>query len=248
MPFDLATLILAPLIVLLAYVVLAVGGFGSALVSIPLLALLLPVKVVLPVVLIVDFIATFLTGLRLRRDIALDEVKPLIPFTLIGLIAGVTLLVKLPARWVLTALGIFILAYSLYSLIHHDRKHIHSRWWALPTGLSGGLFGGMFGMGGPIYVMHLSGRIPDAARLRATLSTVFTINTAARLALFFASGLLLQHEVWLGALCLLPFMALGLFAGHHVDVKLTRIQVARFISLLLLATGASIVFKAWYVW
>jgi len=43
-------------------------------------------------------------------------------------------------------------------------------------------------------------------------------------------------------------MALGLFAGHHVDVKLTRIQVARFISLLLLATGASIVFKAWYVW
>ena len=88
MPFDLATLILAPLIVLLAYVVLAVGGFGSALVSIPLLALLLPVKVVLPVVLIVDFIATFLTGLRLRRDIALDEVKPLIPFTLIGLILG----------------------------------------------------------------------------------------------------------------------------------------------------------------
>ena len=173
---------------------LAVGGFGSALVSIPLLALLLPVKVVLPVVLIVDFIATFLTGLRLRRDIALDEVKPLIPFTLIGLIAGVTLLVNLPARWVLTALGIFILAYSLYSLIHHDHKHIHSRWWALPTGLSGGLFGGMFGMGGPIYVMHLSGRIPDAARLRATLSTVFTINTAARLALFFASGLLLQRE------------------------------------------------------
>ena len=246
MPFDLPTLIFAPLTVLLAYVVLAVGGFGSALVSIPLLALVLPVKVVLPVVLIVDFIATFTTGLRLRRDVAFDEVKPLIPFTLLGLIVGVTLLVKLPSRWVLGALGIFILVYALQSLIYHERRRDHSRWWALPSGLSGGLFGGVFGMGGPVYVMYLAGRISDPARLRATLSTVFTINTAARLALFLASGLLLQHEVWVAALCLLPFMALGLFVGHHIDVKLTRIQVARFISLLLLATGGSILFKAWY--
>ena len=246
MPFDLLTLIFAPLTVLLAYVVLAVGGFGSALVSIPLLALLLPVRIVLPVVLIVDFIATFATGLRLRRDVAFDEVKPLILPVLLGLIVGVTLLVKLPGRWILMALGVFIVGYALYSLVYRERRHHYSRWWALPTGLTGGLLGGMFGMGGPVYVVYLSGRIVDPARLRATLSTVFSVNTAARLALFVISGLLLQREVWIAALCLLPFMALGLFVGHHVNVKLTRAQVARFISLLLLATGASILFKAWY--
>jgi len=63
---------------LIAYIALAVAGFGSALISIPLLVLFLPIKLVIPVVLVVDFVATASTGLRFRRDIALDELKPII--------------------------------------------------------------------------------------------------------------------------------------------------------------------------
>jgi hypothetical protein len=58
MPFSLSVFALASAIVLIAYTVLAVAGFGSALISIPLLALILPVKLVIPLVLIVDFMAT----------------------------------------------------------------------------------------------------------------------------------------------------------------------------------------------
>src|SRR5689334_5335862 len=108
MPFPLSVLALAALIVVTAYTALAVAGFGSALISIPLLALILPIKLVIPLVLIVDFIATVATGLRFRRDIALQELKPIVVPMALGLIAGITLLVKLPARWILLALGIFI--------------------------------------------------------------------------------------------------------------------------------------------
>lgn len=244
MLLPLPALLLAPLIVVIAYIVLAVGGFGSALLSIPLLALLLPVKLVIPVVLIVDFTATLATGMRLRHDVAIDEIKPIIPTTLLGLIAGVTLLVKLPGRWVLLALGLFILGYAVYSLVYHGHTRTHSKWWAIPTGLSGGVISGLFGMGGPVYVVYLAGRIADPARLRASLSAMFSINTAARLGLFLFSGLLLQKDVWIGALYLLPFMALGLSIGHRIHLKLSPGQIARLVSLLLLAAGLSVLWKA----
>ena len=244
MPLTLSALLLAPLVVLLAYTVLAVSGFGSALISIPLLALLLPVKLVIPLVLVVDFIATATTGLRLRKDIAIQELKPIIVPMMLGLLAGVTLLIKLPARWVLLALGLFVFGYGLYSLVLRTQVRSCSKWWSLPVGLSGGVISGLFGMGGPMYVIYLSGRIAQPAQLRATLSTMFTLNTGVRLMLFVISGLLLQLDLWLAALYLLPFMALGLYLGHHLHVRLTAAQIGRIISVLLLLTGVSILAKA----
>jgi len=103
---------------------------------------------------------------------------------------------------------------------------------------------GLFGMGGPMYVVYLARRIAEPPRLRATLSTIFSLNAAARLMLFLFSGLLLQLEVWIAALYLLPFMALGLFIGHRIHLRLDRTQIARLVSLLLLGTGVSILWKA----
>ena len=132
-------MLIAPAVMFVAYFVLAVAGFGSALISIPLLALFLPVKLVIPAVLLVDFIATAGTGLRFRRDIALDELKPIIVPMMLGLAAGVTLLVQLPARWVLLALGLFIFGYGAYNLFAHASQRRYSKWWSLPVGLSGPL-------------------------------------------------------------------------------------------------------------
>jgi uncharacterized protein len=237
-------MLIAPAVMFIAYIVLAVGGFGSALISIPLLALLLPVKLVIPVVLVVDFVATASTGLRFRRDVAIGELKPIIVPMMIGLAAGVTLLVQLPARWILLALGLFIFGYGTYSLFTRARTREYSRWWSLPVGLSGGVISGLFGMGGPMYVIYLSGRIAEPARLRATLSTMFTLNTGVRLVLFLLTGLLLQHDVWIAALYLFPFMALGMYVGHRLHVRMTAAQIGRVISMLLLFTGVSILAKA----
>jgi uncharacterized membrane protein YfcA len=244
MPLSVTAMLVAPAVMFVAYIVLAVGGFGSALISIPLLALLLPVKLVIPVVLVVDFVATASTGLRFRRDVAIGELKPIIVPMMLGLAAGVTLLVQLPARWILLALGLFIFGYGAYSLLSRTRTRRHSRWWSLPVGLSGGVISGLFGMGGPMYVIYLSGRIAEPARLRATLSTMFTLNTGVRLVLFLITGLLLQQDVWIAALYLFPFMASGMYVGHRLHLRMTAAQIGRVISVLLLFTGVSILAKA----
>lgn len=243
MPFPLEVLPLAGVILLFGYTVLAVGGFGSALVSMPLLALLLPLKLVVPVMLLLDFTGMLSQGVRLRRDLDVTEMGAVVPPQVLGMIVGVAALVWLPGPALLVFLGLFILGYGLYSLRAPPRRKPIARWWAIPTGLFGGLIGGMFGTGGAVFALYYTMRIPELTRMRATMSAVFVVSTGTRLILFLLSGLLLQREVWVAYLLLVPFVWGGLFVGHRLQGKLTPAQVARVVSVLLLFSGGSVLWK-----
>jgi len=54
----------------------------------------------------------------------------------------------------------------------------------------------------------------------------------------------LQSEIWWAFLLLLPSMPVGLAIGHRLHAKLTREQVGRFISVLLVISGLSLLWKA----
>jgi uncharacterized membrane protein YfcA len=244
MPFPLETLVAIPLIGLLAYIILGISGFGSALVTIPLLVHFLPLQTVVPLVVMVDFLATLTTGLRFRAHVETGELKLLIPSVIAGILAGVTLLAMLPRHATLVALGIFIVAYGVYRLFAHAPVSGISRWWGIPTGLTGGLIGGLFGVGGPIYAAYMTARVPDVSRMRATLAAVFTFSTGFRVSVYLLSGLMLQKDVWWAFLMLAPIMPVGLFIGHRLHARLTREQVGRFISLLLVVSGVSLLWKA----
>ena len=244
MPFSAETLVAIPLIGLLAYIILGISGFGSALVTIPLMVHFLPLQTVVPLVVMVDFIATLTTGLRFRDQVETIELRLLIPSVSVGVLAGVTLLAMLPRQATLVSLGIFILGYGLYRLAAKAPAAGILRWWGIPTGLAGGLLGGLFGVGGPIYAAYMTARVPDVSRMRATLAALFTFSTGFRVAVYLASGLMLQSDVWWAFLILLPIMPVGLFIGHHLHMKLTREQVGRFISVLLLLSGVSLLWKA----
>ena len=244
MPFPIETLIAIPLIGLLAYIILGISGFGSALVTIPLLVHFLPLQTVVPLVVMVDFLATATTGLRFREHVEVAELKLLIPSVIVGILAGVTLLAMLPRHATLVSLGIFVTAYGIYRLIAKAPATGISRWWGIPTGIGGGLIGGLFGVGGPIYAAYMTARIPDVSRMRATLSAVFSFSTGLRVLVYVLSGLMLQTEVWWAFLCLLPVMPVGLFIGHRLHAKLTRNQIGRFISVLLVVSGLSLLWKA----
>jgi len=244
MPFPPETLIAVPLIALAAYIILGISGFGSALVNIPLLAHFLPLQTIVPMIVAVDFSATITTQLRFRRDIDIAELKLLVPPMVLGILGGVTLLATLPARITLICLGAFVAAYGAYRLFTPQSAGAISRWWAIPTGLVGGLVGGLLGVGGPIYAAYMAARTDDPARMRATLSAIFSISTGLRLLVFLISGLLIQGEVWWGVVLMLPGMFIGLTIGHRLHGRLDRRHVAAFVSVLLLASGVSLLLKA----
>lgn len=236
--------LLAPLVVLLGYTVLGLGGFGSALVSMPLLALFLPIKLVVPLMLLLDFVGMLANGIKLRRDLDRGEMLAIVPWLLTGIAVGVTFLVILPARLLLGTLGVLIVAYAFHTLRVRGERRPVARAWAVPAGLFGGLIGGMFGTGGAVFAMYYTARIPDMQRMRGTMSAVFVISTGTRLALMLLSGLLLNREIWLAFAGLVPMVFIGLYIGHRLHGRLTPLQVARFLSVLLLGSGVSVLWKA----
>ena len=234
----------AAAVLLAAYFIRGITGFGSGLISVPLLALFLPLKFVVPLVLLLDTTASIMIGGFNFKRVKWSEVAVLTPFGIVGVLLGTSLLVSLPPGPMLIALAAFVFIFAVRSLFYiHGDKPI-SRAWAVPASLTGGTVGALFGTGGPPYVIYLTHRIRDQSDLRATLSALFFTEGFMRIASFLVAGLLMTATVWVAYVAALPLMLGALYMGGRVHVGLTRQQMTRLVGVLLLVSSISLLFKA----
>ena len=240
LPFTGGEWVLLELAIALAYIVFGVAGFGTALVAGPLLILCLPSSKIIPLLVLLDFVAAFGNWLPSRRDVSRPELLRLLPCMAIGCVIGVVFLLNLKSDLLLLLMGIFISAYALYSLAVKVRPTEVAPVWAIPTGVTGGLFGALFGSGGFLYALYLNARLPkDAAR--ATQSALISCSTVVRLSLFVIAGVYADGALLLLAVCLLPAMALGLWIGRRLTRKLSREAFVRLVTWLVLASGIALI-------
>jgi uncharacterized membrane protein YfcA len=240
---SLAALIFAPLIVLLANIVFSISGFGLTLVAIPLLAHLFPIKFVIPMVVLLDVVASVRQATKLRSGVYKEELVSLLPFMLAGMGVGAFLLIRLAADLLLLGLGIFVLAYGIYYALRHDSVVRFARWTVAPIGLFAGTTSALFGVGAPLYIMYLTGRGATPDHIRATMPVIFSFTTVGRIILFIVAGLF-TGEILFTAALLAPMMFLGLYVGNRLHVNLSRETIVRIIGGLLVASGASLVLRA----
>ena len=238
-----ASLGIAALIIVWAYIVYGLTGFGSSITALPLLVQFIPLREAVPLILVFDLFVGVLMGLNNRRVIDRGEVKRLLPFMLVGMVLGVTLLVSVPERALLILLGVFVLAYSAWSLVlRPEVKPLSSRW-AGAFGTFGGVFTALFGTGGPIYTIYLARRLPDKTVLRATISGLLFLSALARLVLFTGAGLYAQPQVLPVAAVLLPCALLGLYLGNHLHHRLPQQRVVQLVWVILIVGGAGLMWR-----
>jgi uncharacterized membrane protein YfcA len=242
-PFETGTLIITALVVAGAFIVFGISAFGAALITVPVMSHFYPLDFVLPVCVLLDVSAAIAMGARFSRNADRRELQWMAPLCLIGAVLGVTLLVNLPRQATLAAFGSFLVFYGVYTLRRNEGVHLISRAWAPLSGFSGGLMGTLFGVGAPPYAMYLSHRFTDKAQLRATLSTMVLISTGIRTLVFAAGGLMLADRLRMFAI-LLPFALGGLWVGNRLQGRISREQLGRFISVLVLLIGTSVLIKA----
>lgn len=243
LPFD--TLASAALIIVLAYTVFGLTGFGSSITAMPLLAHFFPLRYAVPLMLLLDLCATMLLGLKNRRVVDRRELLRLIPYMLLGMLLGVTLLVNAPERALLFLLGGFVFVYAGWSLLFQRgaNKTIAIRWSA-PLGVAGGVFTALFGTGGPLYVVYLAGRLHDKSVLRATIGALIFVGGLSRLVLFTTAGLYAQPSLLLLAAVLLPCALLGLYIGSRLHRHLPTQRVVQAVWVILVLGGASLIWRS----
>lgn len=144
---------------LVAYVIFGIAGFGTALVASPVMALYIPVAQIVPLLALLDMCAAIINVSRDGRNAQWSELKRLVPLMIIGSLLGAAILLKTRPEILLLALGIFVVVYALYSLSGLKPARQFSPRAAVPFGLVGGIFSALFGSGGFIYAIYLSGRV-----------------------------------------------------------------------------------------
>jgi len=235
--------VIAALVVAGAYLVFGLTGFGSTVIAVPLLAQLLPLKLAVALMLLLDFSAFLGFGLRVRRGVRLDETGRLLPTALLGMALGMTLLIGVAESWLLGLLGLFVLCYAGYGLLRRGLPGRLPRWSALPIGLVGGAFSVLFGTGGVLFAIYNAGRIDDKSELRASNAATIAFSAVVRLVLFGATGLLAQEGLWLLVVSMLPALALGVLLGHRLHARVPAGAVVRVVHAVLLLAGISLLVR-----
>ena len=238
------TLILVALVVFVGYTIFGATGFGASPITIPVLAHVLPLTFVLSLAALLDLSSGLALGFHTRKQANTRELLALLPFTLVGLTLGVTLLVKLPRNATVLALGVFVWVYALHVILRRGPPRRLSRLWVAPAGVLGGIIGALFGMGGPPYVVYITGRVPDPAVQRATISQMVIVNVGLRVVAFAFAGLPLSRALWIAVVLLLPVAGAGLWVGNRVHLSLSRAMTARVIGVALLVTGGALIVRA----
>jgi uncharacterized membrane protein YfcA len=241
--FSWETVVISQLVIVAAYLVFGIAGFGTALISAPLLAHAIPVGRLIPVLALLDFVAAVTNVIKDRHKADYREVSLLIPCMVMGSLAGAWLLLTLQPRILLLALGIFAVAYGTYALSRYKPTGSISKLWSVPFGLVGGVFSALFGSGGFIYAMYLSNRIDTKEGVRATQSSIIGLSTLTRAVLFLIAGIYADLSLLLYVALLLPAMFAGVYIGRHITLRMTREQFLMVINVLLIASGGALILR-----
>ena len=235
------TAVYSGLVVLLAYWVRGMAGFGSGLIAVPLLTLMWPVTIVVPIVVALDYLGSASQGVGNVARVAWHEQLALIPFMIVGVAGGLWVLSAVPTALLARILGGFVIAYAIYQMLPLPEPR-GSRAAATYCGFLGGLVGTLFGTGGPFYVIYLNQRGLDRTVFRATFAMNFLIDGGVRLAAFVAAGLYNRQALGY-LLAAAPIAGAGLYVGGRIQTGLSQRAFQIVIRVLLLASGLALLLK-----
>lgn len=231
----------ASLIALAAYFVRGIAGFGSALVASPWLAQMLPLSVVVPLIVILDNSSSILQAWRHRRLIVWGDLLPLLPFSFAGIALAMGLHAWIDGRFLKLLLGVFVALFGAYQFLPQPAAHL-SRRWAAPAGLLGGLVGGLFGTGGPFYVMYFRLRRLEKTIFLATIAMLWVVDGGLRIIGFALGGHYREQHLWLLA-AMAPAAWLGLHWGQKAHFGISPRFFRHIIGALLLVSGGMLLWR-----
>lgn len=231
------------LIVLLAYTVQAMTGFGSVIIAVTLGSHLYPLETLLTILVPMDVLLNaYLVGrhrTHVDRHVLFVRIAPIMG---LGLLAGIGLFHFLEGGLLKRAFGLLVVLLSgreIWRLSRNDGAGALIPQWKYVLSVAGaGLVQGMFASGGPL-IAYAADRIGlHKARFRSTLACLWLLTNTVLTASYAAAGRF-NMEIATAIAFLLPLVVLGTVAGEklhdHVDERTFRFVVY---GILILAGGS----------
>ncbi|MBI2423718.1 MAG: sulfite exporter TauE/SafE family protein [Candidatus Hydrogenedentes bacterium] len=229
-----------------------VAGFGSALVSMPLITLLISVQAAAPVQTITSLIVSFHILYFTHASLRWREALLMTLGSFAGLPFGLYLLRVGAPTVILKILGTVLIVNALFELFlaprirpANDVEPAHSAasmFGALVAGAIAGVLGGAYAANGPPAVMYGVMRRWPRDAFKSILQAFFIVSNVVAIGGYAVGGFLDGHVLRL-IVWSMPAVFLGLLAGRWVDVRLHPRHFRTAVVVLTLVLGVSLMFR-----
>ncbi len=246
MEFDLTTLIITIIVTFLGGLIQGTVAFGLGIFIVICLAWVFPSKSLIPFVTLVA--ALNLLDMSRRRGVSLQSILSpvLIIPSLLGVILGTYLLLRLPDWGVKLSLGLAVFLAGIVFVFRHpgprglpketdDSKN--EPWGSLKAAIVflGSIFGGWISMGGPPLIFYAYVVMP-LERAQRFLIRAFLVSVGIRLFTYGYSGLW-SMEILLWTLICLVFVLAGTALGHNLAERLPTERLSRLAWIIFTVMG-----------
>ena len=230
---DLFSLIVTFISVFVAGIIRGYSGFGFAMVSVTSISLVLPPVQVVPLVLILEVLASIRLVPQVWRDIDWHSLRWLLAGSLFATPIGVYLLANVPAESMRISISLLVLVAAILLLYGWAWRRMPGRPLILTTGMACGILNGAAAIGGPpVILFYLSS--PAAVTVsRASIIAYFLGIDAMSLAMASIQGLTTIKTLLVTSICLIP-LYLGITIGSRMFIKTEKKSFRQHVLILLI--------------
>jgi uncharacterized membrane protein YfcA len=225
-------------VILLSALLKGMTGFGFALLAVPFLSLIYPVKVLVPAMAIFNLITSVLLLLKIRERVSWRYFIPMLLASFGGIPLGIYMLDFLDERALRIIIGVMLVAVSLKMLMGIPLARRFRDKPIFFAGFLSGLLTGSISAGGPPLVIAMNRKGYSKDLFRGIFAWFSTFSSFFTIAGFYADGLLVKPSFEL-ALFFSPLLLLGSSLGNRYASVVDANKFKRVVVLVNVFTGVA---------
>ncbi|MFN2126962.1 MAG: sulfite exporter TauE/SafE family protein [Anaerolineales bacterium] len=226
---------------------LAKGGFGGMLgaLAVPLMALVMPAREAIGVVLPILMFADVFAVASHWRKWNIKLVFLLIPGAILGVTIGTIFITNAPSDILRKFLGVIVLLFSIYKLLESrilkSIQYAGKNWHGIVFGTITGFSSSLAHTGGPPVSIYLLLQDIKPRMFIATSALFFMILNWIKVP-FYLYANMFNFEILLGYTWLIPIVPLGVLVGRWFSVRVSKKVFEKIIVILLCVAGLMLLF------
>ena len=232
-------------VLLASYALRGSTGFGGF-AAMPLLALVIPMKMLVPVWTLLTIASSATLFGKDRRHVSMALILRMLPSCALGIALGLYLFKMLDALLLARGLGVLVTGYGLYALWQMrgaggERKP--PRGVALAASFLAGAVGTVFGtMASLFFAVCLEALRTTREQFRGTLAALMMTLAVIRGLGYLAVGEFGRESLLLFAAAL-PFMLAGIFIGDRIHTGISETTFRRVVCAILVLGGIPLMLR-----
>ena len=222
-------------------------GVGTPLLTVPLMALVLPAQTAVAIMAIPVVVANLWQASQAKRLAAVvSRFWPAFFAVLLGTYIGVAILSTIDERTLLLFVGIAVIVFTVLqaSSYRFDLSPAMEKPVGMLFGLSSGVIGGVSSMFGPMLILYLTSvKNLDKNQFVGAISFLYVAAVVPWALILYAFGILDMRLGVLSIAATIP-VTLGLIIGQKLRQRISEQRFHRLVLLILLASGGAMLWRA----